>query len=160
MFDLSVIKSQLGKRAFVPLPDNDKFSMFDRPLPFYSTVPKQKWEDLRFLQLNRTERGDFCLLVDFIWQGCGTIGRADIPRCSAMIGAPENDVHALIDKLLSLELLVEKEGLLVLPELRKQYRETVRANQNKKGGMTRSGSNEDQSWESFKETEKFSLGED
>ena len=146
MFDLSVIKRKIGKRAHVPLLDDDNFSPFDSPLPYYSIVPKQKWEDPRFLQLSRIERGDFCLLVDFLWQWCATIKMSDIPQLSDLLGASESEVEKLVNKLLSLGLLVEQQGRLVQPELRRQYRETTRSNQNKKGDTTISNANEDHVW--------------
>lgn len=145
MFDLCPIKRVLGKRSLPPLPSEDNISPFDSPLPYYSTIPKMKWQDSRFLQLGRTERGDFGLLVDFLWQGCATIRRSDISYIAEQMGVTDHELNTLVDRLLELGLLVEQQGRLVQPELRIQYRETFRANQNK-GGTTRTRAGENQEW--------------
>jgi len=144
MFDLTAIKGRAGKRKIGGLEEADTFSPFDCPLPYYSTVPKQRWQDERFLKLNRFERGDFCLLIDFIWQGCGTLRRSDVREIAKNIGALESEILGLLDKLLLVELLIERDERLVQPELRNQFRMTLRANKNhsRLSGMEKANSGE------------------
>jgi hypothetical protein len=60
--------------------------------------------------------------------------------------APENEIEELVRRLLELGLLVEYGGRLVQPELRNQYRETLRANKNKRRGKSFSESADEGGW--------------
>lgn len=132
MFNIAAVKKQSGKRKITGLPGDDVFSPFDRPLPYYSVVPEQRWSDKAFLQLTRQERGDFCMLVDFLWQGCGTMRRSDIPHFANSLSMTEKELFFLVEKLLRVGLLVDIEERLIQPELREQYRGTISTNNNRK----------------------------
>jgi len=132
MFDVAAIKRKQGKRKVAELPKHDRFTPFERPLPYYSIIPEKKWQDERYLQLNRQEKGDFSLLVDALWQGCGSIRRDDVSQLAIDFEIPAVELRALVNKLLKVGLLVEKQGRLVQQELRNQYRYVCSANENMK----------------------------
>jgi hypothetical protein len=132
MFDVSLIKAKQGKRKkHLPARD-DVFKLFERPLPYYCSVPEQRWQNGSFLKLTRQERGDFLQLVDFIWQGCGAVRKEDVPGIAACLQMTPMEVRQLIDRLLVVKLLTERQGRYVQEELRGQYLQTIASNDNMK----------------------------
>jgi hypothetical protein len=131
MYDLAEVKRQTGKRIIPDCGDIYQIKRFERPLPYYSTVVSDRWNDERFLALTRQERGDFCQLTDFLLDVCGAIGKGDLQSVSIEIGIPENELVALFNRLLEVGLLEEVDGRYFQPGLRRQYLSTTKSNGNK-----------------------------
>ncbi|WP_243372735.1 hypothetical protein [Geotalea sp. SG265] len=132
MFDLKSVKKKQGRRKMEDaVIDIYTFDPLDeRRLPYYSTIPENRLRDARFQALSRQDKGDFLQLVDWLWIfSCG-LRESDCGIVAERMGLSSIEMRVFLRRLCQAELLVECEGRFVQPELRRQFLETLRSNQN------------------------------
>ncbi len=127
-FNLRPIRKRLGKRGDSKLPPSPPFeSLVDftpwqtRPLPYFSTVPEQRWKDNpAWSGLSWQDKGLFMILCDWCWLYGGAIRTDDLPTIARAIRIDPAELQQAVDRLLDADLFYEIQGRLVQLELREQ----------------------------------------
>jgi len=107
------------------------FQPDERTLPYFEVVPEQFLADMRYNKLSRQDQGDFLRFALLLWtERCRHIRHAGV--IAQNLGMEAEEWTGLENRLHNAGLIIitKDNNYIIQPELREQYLQTLKSNNN------------------------------